>query len=114
MGPRRPAGPVSQHERVAIEDQVHQGASVGRGNRPQIGGKPGHIGEHVHRPEPAGEFSSRDHTLGIPGALVDQDPAPGPPVPPGRQYPLTVRAPSLYVHISRIWSCVNGPGQGSG
>ena len=53
VGPCHPPGPVSQHEGVAVKDQIHQGGTVSRGNRPQIGGKSGHIGEQVHRPEPA-------------------------------------------------------------
>jgi hypothetical protein len=78
MRPGRPPGPVSQHKGVAIQDQVHQGGAPRRGHRPQIAGKPGHIGEHVHRPEPAGEFSRRNYAPDIPGPRVDQDPAPGP------------------------------------
>ena len=53
VGPCRPPVPVSQHERVAIQDQIHQRGTVRRGNRSQIVGQTGHIGEHVHRPEPA-------------------------------------------------------------
>ena len=90
MGPRRLPGPVSQHVRVAIEDQVHQRGAVGRGHRPQVGGKAGHVGEHVHRPEPAREFARRNHAPDVPRRLVDQHPVPGPggaarpPVRPGR------------------------------
>jgi hypothetical protein len=35
-------------------------------------------------------------------------------VPAGQRYPLTVRAPSLYVHISRISTGVNGERQRAG
>jgi len=51
--PWHPPGPVSQHEGVAVKRQIHQGGTVGRGNRPQVGGKAGYVGEQVHRPEPA-------------------------------------------------------------
>ena len=34
-------------------------------------------------------------------------------VPPGHRYPLAVRALSLYVHISRISSCVNAERPGA-
>src|SRR5271165_18055 len=77
VGSCRPSGPVSQHERVAVKYQVHQGGTVSRGNRPQIGGKTWYIGEQVHRPEPAGESSRPDYALNVPGRLVDQYPAPG-------------------------------------
>ena len=53
VGPCHPPGPVSQHEGVAVKGQIHQGGTVSRGNRPQIGGESGHIGEQVHWPEPA-------------------------------------------------------------
>ena len=96
MRPCRPPGPVGQHERVAIQDQVHQRGTVGRGNRPQMAGKTAHIGEHVNWPEPACEFSRRNHALDVPGPLVDQNPAPGPgasrpPVPLDRADAVTVR-----------------------
>ena len=93
---RRPPRPVRQNEGIAVQDQVHQRGTVGRGHRPQVAGKSGHIGEHVYRPEPAGEFPRPDYALDGPARLVDQDPAPGPggatrpPVPLDRAGAITV------------------------
>jgi hypothetical protein len=105
VGPCRPPGPVSQHEGIAIKDQIHQGGTVRRGNRAQIGGKTGYVGEQVHRPEPAREFSRRNDALDVPGRLLDQYPASGPggaarhPVPLGREGTVTVRPQSAHFDL---------------
>jgi hypothetical protein len=93
---------------------MHQGGTVRRGNRAQIGGQTGYIGEQVHRPEPAGEFFRRNDALDVPGRLVDQYQLPALAVPLGTRYPLAVRTPSLYVHSLRISTWVNGELQRSG
>jgi hypothetical protein len=105
MGPCRPPGPVRQHERVAIQDQIHQRGTFRRGHRPQIAGQSGHIGEHVHRPEPAREVSRRNHAPDVPGPLVDQDPTSGPggatrpPVALDREDAITVRPHLAHLEV---------------
>src|SRR6201996_2774119 len=69
--------PVRQHERVAVQGQVHQRGAVGCRHRSQVGGKRGHVGEYVHGPEPAGELPRRDLALYVPGLRVHEEPASG-------------------------------------
>ena len=109
IGPcQAPVELVHASMKGAVKYQIRQDGTVRRGNRPQIGGKTGYIGEQVQRPERRENSPGGTTPWTFPVAWSTSTQLPALAMPLGNRCPLAVRAPSLYVHILCISTWVDG------